>query len=111
MNEVNSISTDAQLKAETYVCTAEPFELGAVVITQGVDHLLRTNIGANLSVYLMRHKNGDWGNMPIEDKISNDEATKTGGRIMSGYQFCEKRIWIITEWDRSVTTILLPHEY
>lgn len=111
MNELNTIPREKQLKAQTYVCTADPFELGKVVITQGIDDLLRENIGANLHICLMRHQSGDWGNMPIEDKISNDEATKTGARIMSGYRFCDKKIWIITEWDRSVTTVLLPNEH
>ncbi|ENM5730722.1 type I restriction endonuclease subunit M [Vibrio mimicus] len=111
MNDMNITPSDEQLKAETYVCRAVPFELGHVVITQGIDSLLRNNIGASLQVYLMRHMNGDWGNLPIEDKLLNDEATKTGGRVMSSYEFCGKTIWIITEWDRSVTTALLPNEY
>ncbi|CAK3883508.1 Type I restriction endonuclease subunit M [Vibrio crassostreae] len=111
MNELNIISTKEKMKVQTYVCTAQPFDLGKVVITQGIDALLRENIGASLRVCLMRHQNGDWGNMPIEDKISNDEATKTGERILSGYRLCDKQIWIITEWDRSVTTVLLPNEY
>ncbi len=58
MNELNIIPTKEQLKAQTYVCTAEPFELGKVVITQGIDALLRENIGASLRVCLIRHQNG-----------------------------------------------------
>ena len=111
MNDLNTIPTREKLKAQTYVCTAEPFNLGKVVITQGIDALLRENIGASLNICLMRHQNGDWGNVPIEDKISNDEATKKGERIMSGYRLCGKQIWIITERDRSVTMVSLPHEY
>ncbi|EJV8818762.1 hypothetical protein [Vibrio parahaemolyticus] len=111
MNELNIIPSEEQLKAQTYICTAESFDLGKVMITQGIDTLLRDNIGTSLHICLMRHQNGDWGNMPIEDKISNDEATKTGGRIMSGYRLCDRQIWIITELDLSVTMVLLPHEY
>lgn len=100
-----------ETESQTYVCTAVRFELGKTVMTQGVAALLDANIGANLHIYLMRHKNGDWGNIPVEDKITNDESTKSQGRIMSSYQFCGEKIWIITEWDRSVTTVLLPIEY
>lgn len=109
MNTQNT--TPNQNESQTYVCTAVPFELGETVMTQGVADLLDANIGANLRVYLMRHQNGDWGDMPIEDKITNDESTRSDGRIMSSYQFCGEKIWIITEWNRSVTTVLLPSEY
>jgi hypothetical protein len=111
LNEINTIATEPQLKAKPYVCTAVPFELGKTVMSQGVAALLDANIGANLHIYLMRHQNGDWGDMPIEDKITNDESTRSEGRIMSSYQFCGEKIWIITEWNRSVTTVLLPSEY
>jgi len=111
MNEENTTPPDEQLKAETYVCTAIPFELGKVVMTQGIDLLLRENIGASLHVCLIRHQNGDWGNVCIEDKIRNDEATRTGERVLSEYTLCGERIWVITERDRSVTTILFPSEY
>ncbi len=81
------------------------------MLTQGIDDLLRENIGASLRICLIRHQNGDWGNVPLDDKIENDKASRKGRRIMSEYLFCENVIWIITEWDRSVTTVLLPHEY
>ncbi len=111
MSELEFTIENKKTEAEQYVCSAQPFELGAVVMTQGVKMLLSDNIGANLRIYIMRHQNGDWGDMPIEDKIANDEATKIGARIMSGYQICNQRIWIITEGDRSVTTVLFPFEY
>ncbi len=111
MNALNTIATDEELKAQTYVCTAISFSLGSVVMTQGVTAMIEENIGINLLIYLQRHQNGDWGNVCIEDKITNDEATKTGERVLSEYQLCGERIWIITEHDRSVTTILFPHEY
>lgn len=111
MNDSNATLNHEQVTAETYICTAISFELGKTAMTKGVAALMGKNLGASLFVFLLRHKNGDWGLMPIEDKIANDEATRKEGRIMSSYNFCGEKIWIITEWDRSVTTVLLPSEY
>lgn len=108
MNNANATPKNEKLKAQTYVCTAVPFELGKVVRTQDIDSLLRNNIGASLETYLMRHQNGDWGKVSVESRIANDEGTKAGERVLSEYTFCGERIWIITEHDRSVTTVLLP---
>ena len=94
-----------------YICTAAPFSLGKLLYTSGIQYLLEKNIGVNLSIYLQRHRNGDWGDVCIEDKIVNDEATKTSGRVISNYTICDQLVWIVTECDRSVTTILLPNEY
>ena len=59
-----------------------------------------------------RHLSGDWGDMSDSDKKQNDDAVRTGEtRIFSAYEFTAGRLWVITEWDRSVTTILLPSEY
>ncbi|MEZ9579755.1 MULTISPECIES: type I restriction endonuclease subunit M [unclassified Vibrio] len=111
MNTLNTTPNQEEMKAQRYVCTAIPFELGEIVMTQGIAELLDKNIGASLHIYLMRHNNGDWGNVCAEDEITNDEAAKTGERIISEYILCGERIWIITERDRSVTTVLLPSEY
>jgi hypothetical protein len=62
--------------------------------------------------YLARHAKGDWGDLDEEDKARNDSAVKEGSRILSAYTLGDGvRIWIITEADRSATTILLPDEY
>lgn len=59
-----------------------------------------------------RHCNKDWGEMDEEDKVLNDAAVENGeDRFFSIYETCKGRIWIITEADRSVTTILFPSEY
>jgi hypothetical protein len=61
---------------------------------------------------LDKHLSGDWGSVCKEDAATNDDAVQHGDRILSSYQIGERvRIWLITEWDRSVTTILLPSEY
>lgn len=61
---------------------------------------------------LQRHMNGDWGNLNEEDKHENDLSLKEGYRLFSAYEATGlPKIWIITEADRSVTTILFPSEY
>lgn len=62
--------------------------------------------------FLSRHEGGDWGEVGPEDWESNEEAFGGEGRLLSAYTLkTGVKIWIITEWDRSVTTILLPDEY
>ena len=59
-----------------------------------------------------RHATGDWGEMCEEDKAYNDYSLDNDGRLFSSYTYNEDiKIWIITEWDRSATTILFPSEY
>jgi len=59
----------------------------------------------------MRHASGDWGEVCDEDKQANEQALINGDRLLSAYDVMGKRIWIITEYDRSLTTILFPDEY
>lgn len=85
------------------------FPLGKVVATPGV---LEKVSERDINNALNRHAHGDWGIMPDEDKQSNDRAVKGGDRIFSAYRsHGGVKFWIITEWDRSATTILLPDEY
>lgn len=86
------------------------FNLGSVVLTRGIDELCGGN-HALLLPLLKRHDHCDWGNCDPEDAISNNWATHNEQRIMSVYECLGEAVWIITEWDRSVTTILLPSEY
>ena len=61
---------------------------------------------------LVRHIQGDWGEVCKDDRQSNDEAVKEGTRLLSAYTSKEgNKFWIITEADRSVTTVLMPEEY
>ena len=91
------------------------FELGRELLTGGVSGWAgEDKTGAtytNLLVCLKRHVSGDWGEVCAEDQRENDVALKGGGRILSAYTVGGKKIWIITEWDRSMTTILFPDEY
>lgn len=87
------------------------FSLGQIVATPGaLDALAKSN--QNPTEFLKRHVQGDWGNVCREDARLNDEAVKEGTRLLSAYATATgTRIWIITEADRSSTTILLPEEY
>jgi hypothetical protein len=60
---------------------------------------------------LARHASGDWGELCAFDRRQNEIALSDGYRILSSYNVATGRIWIITEADRSITTILLPEEY
>ncbi|AJY29933.1 putative type I restriction-modification system methyltransferase subunit [Burkholderia thailandensis 34] len=61
---------------------------------------------------LNRHARGDWGDLPEEDHQQNNLAAITGQRVLSSYGLPNgQKVWVLTEWDRSVTTILLPDDY
>lgn len=92
------------------------FEKGQVVMTIAVnDKMYATDDSFASFVYesLRRYSSGDWGEMCEEDKAQNEQALIDGERLMGSYENRERgwKIWIITEWDRSVTTILFPDEY
>jgi hypothetical protein len=87
-----------------------PFVLGAVVLTQDINELIHGK-HEMLKKFVDRHYSCDWGSICKEDSDLNDEATHNGDRIMSQYDYDDIQIWIITESDRSVTTVLLPSEY
>ena len=88
------------------------FSPGQVVMTAGVDELVRQG-RLNPTPYLSRHLHGDWGDLSDDDRRLNDAALQSGeDRLFSSYQVTrDLKLWIITEWDRSVTTLLLPGEY
>jgi len=92
------------------------FGLGQIVATPGALEALQRNKSTGLE-YLRRHASGDWGVLCEEDKQANDDALKTGARIMSVYFLSdETKLWIITEaaddhGRRTATTFLLPDEY
>lgn len=87
------------------------FLLGQVVATPGSLEVFQQSKDASIHQCLLNHQEGDWGELCSDDKQSNDDAVQNGGRILSAYLIGQQKIWIITEADRSVTTILLPSEY
>jgi hypothetical protein len=85
------------------------FETGQIVITRGAEETLYPlSVTMALAAYLA----GDWGELAPEDKQANETALRDSSRLLGAYRdrFGTK-FWIITEADRSVTTILLPEEY
>ncbi len=87
-----------------------PLPLGRVVATTGALKLL-SEIGEDPFDYLARHTTGDWGELCAFDRRQNEIALRDGYRIFSSYDMPAGRVWIITEADRAVTTILLPEDY
>ncbi len=89
------------------------FKLGQVVMTKGVNDKVAEDEKFAKLVFdsLKRHANGDWGDLCEEDRQENELSVKQGFRILSAYQHKEEKIWIVTEADRSATTILFPEEY
>ena len=88
------------------------FPLGQILATPGALALLE---GSNVSPMdlIARHVVGDWGAVCAEDARANIEALATGSRLLSCYFIHSnaEKVWLITEADRSATTILLPDEY
>ncbi len=84
------------------------FPLGEIVITSNAAARLKR---AAVRKALTRHASGDWGDVCPDDAKSNEEALKHSGRLLSVYGTGTEKFWIITECDRSVTTVLMPEDY
>jgi hypothetical protein len=86
------------------------FSPGVNFITEGAKQMLAEN-GEETLPYLCAHLAGNWGHVSQEDGWRNDQAVKSGGRIVSVYPTkTNETIWVITEADRSATTFMLPSE-
>lgn len=86
------------------------FALGRIVATPGALHVFEGS-DTSPAALLERHQKGDWGEIPPEDARENERSVRGGFRILSSYKVGDEKVWIITEADRSVTTILRPEEY
>jgi len=91
------------------------FDLGQLYVTRGIATVMEegnSDFKRDLSQALTQYKACDWGITCTDDQQLNNEAVLNGDdRILAVYPTCRGNIWIITEWDRSVTTILFPNEY
>lgn len=93
---------------------APRLELGRLMQTRGINNASEesSDFYKEVVVAFNRYTAGDWGEMCDEDKALNDEAVRTGGdRVLAAYQTSKGKIYIITEYDRSATTILFADEY
>ena len=92
------------------------FHPGYVLATSGALEILQRNQCSGRE-FLERHLGGDWGAVPTEDWEANDEALKSGARLMSAYELPDgSKLWVVTEaadvsGQRSATTLLLPDDY
>ena len=91
------------------------FALGEIVSTVRIDNRSKDDHEFYQFVCesLMKYAQCDWGDTSDEDTVCNNEAVLAGERILASYIYpkTKEKIWIITEWDRSVTTVLFPDEY
>jgi hypothetical protein len=85
------------------------FTPGNIVITDGATAVLKV---ADVVSMMRRHLTGDWSEMDADDRAVNLAAARDGGQVLSQYTLANgTRIWVVTEADRTTTTILLPEEY
>ena len=82
--------------------------LGEIVITANARSILTSS---EIKEAMQRHAEGDWGNVCEDDAQLNCQALEDGYRLLSAYGDGDRRFWIITEADRSATTILMPEDY
>lgn len=90
------------------------FEIGQVVQTRGIATACEEDDNFNLEVHkaFYRYLKGDWGDLGDEDKALNDSAVENNDdRILASYKLSKGKIYIITEWDRSYTTVMFADEY
>jgi len=106
MNTTGS-NADAVARAENQA----RFPVGQIVATPAALAGL-AGAGQGADEFLNRHRQGDWGELGAEDRAANDHAVASGERLLSAYRLKDQtKIWIITEADRSCTTLLLPDDY
>lgn len=87
------------------------FKLGQIVATPAALAVLK-KVGQEPDEFLTRHANREWGDLDEDDRRENDYGLEHGFRLLSAYRTdAGDRLWIITEADRTVTTLLLPEEY
>ncbi len=86
------------------------FKLGQVVLTTAsLAHCNHHNVDAQSLIW--RHAGGDWGDLCADDVAANVQAIQHELRVLSAYNVGGAKLYVITEWDRSVTTLLMASEY
>jgi hypothetical protein len=103
----------SEVFTEIYVGVDVKFSYGQLVWTRGINDRVAVDplFARFVMESLKRHINCDWGELSAEDKRENDFSLDKDLRLFSSYQRDDWKIWIVTEADRSMTTILFPEEY
>ena len=112
MNEGAPHHSDEETQPKNKAFPKARFDMGQIVITTGADITL-AQLERHPVQLLAKHVEGDWGNLDDHDKALNEEALNPEfpSRVFSAYNIDDERFYVITEWDRSITTILRPDEY
>lgn len=110
MNHNGKERSDEPTESATALLIENPmFPIGFLTVTRNANESLPLG---DIQRGLQRHVSGDWGELCEEDRRENELSLKEGYRLFSAYDASNgTRFWIITEWDRSVTTVLLPEDY
>lgn len=114
-------NSDQTATPAVFLAASQPlFSLGQVVATPAALELLAEHAVEPVAL-LSRHVSGDWGQLSSDDACANDDAVRHGDRVLSSYVLpltperepveSGARVWVITEADRSCTTLLMPSEY
>lgn len=103
------------IKVQANTMTLIKFKPENMVVTAAVDEWIGEDRGRKESIdeLVIRHLQGDWGDLCDGDKEQNEEGLNKGGRLMSSFELngAPEKIWVITESDRSVLTVLFPSDY
>lgn len=103
---MNAVNQHEPTESPKTIC----FPLGHLVSTPAALELL-DRMAVNATELIQRHQRGDWGNVSADDVAENENAIVNDLRILSSYQLGDACLWIITDADRTATTLLLPDEY
>lgn len=90
------------------------FNPGRLLVTRGVAEKMKIidKFYMHVQLSVSRHLAGDWGDLSDDDRVANEQALQSGDRLFSAYTMeGMPKIWVITECDRSATTVLFPDEY
>lgn len=90
----------------------EPLKMGMLLMSQRIFRgMEEATFNTEIAKCIMRHANGDWGDLEEEDKEMNKTALEEGDQVFSSYKTSKGNVWIITEGDRESTTVIFSDEY
>ena len=109
MRSVYQINLLQPMTTDFHVRAPRLFSMGALYMTR---QAMNTLVPEDIALAITRHHRGDWGDLSDSDRAENESALREGRRLFSAYHDRNRvKFWIITEADRSYTTVLLPDDY